>query len=288
MKSWLLAARPKTLLAGIVPVWLGGVLAQAFTGTFSWSLGGFTLASCLCIQIATNLFNDVIDFEKGADTEARKGATRVTQSGMISQRTVWIGAWITLGLACLFAIPLVEARGWPIIAIGIPSLYFAFGYTGGPLPLAYRGLGELFVVLFFGLVAVTGTYFVQTGDWSWQPVVLGLQVGMLSTVLIAVNNLRDIDEDRAANKRTLAVRFGKKFARVEIAVLCFLPILMGTHWFHHQELATILPMLVLVLGFVIVSKVAKTEPSPAYNQFLGMSALQLLVFATLFSIGILR
>ncbi|MEM1295839.1 MAG: 1,4-dihydroxy-2-naphthoate octaprenyltransferase, partial [Verrucomicrobiota bacterium] len=255
---------------------------------FSWSLGALTLASCLCIQIATNLFNDVIDFEKGADTEARKGAKRVTQSGLISRRTVWMGAWITLGLACLFALPLIQARGWPILAIGIPSLYFAFGYTGGPLPLAYRGLGELFVVLFFGLVAVSGTYFVQTGDWSWPPVVLGLQVGMLSTVLIAVNNLRDIEEDRVANKRTLAVRLGTKFARFEIAGLCFLPILLGAYWFPHEKLATILPLLAGLLGIAIVSKVVRTEPSPAYNQFLGMSALQLLAFGALFTFGILR
>ncbi len=288
MKSWFLAIRPKTLLAGIVPVALGCVLAKAFTGGFSMALAGFTLASTLCIQIATNLFNDVIDFEKGADTEQRKGAKRVTQSGLISRRTVWAAAWITLALAGLFSIPLLQARGWPILAIGIPSLYFAFGYTGGPVPLAYRGLGEIFVILFFGLVAVTGTYFVLTGQWSFQPVVLGLQVGMLSTVLIAVNNLRDVEEDRVANKRTLAVRFGKHFARIEIAVLCILPPLMGTHWFHHRELATILPMLVLIPGAIIVSNVFKTEPSPAYNKFLGLSAMQLLLFGVLFSIGILK
>ncbi len=285
MKPWILAARPKTLLAGVVPVWLGAVLAGHFIGSFSWGLGALTLASCLCIQIATNLFNDVIDFDKGADTEKRKGAKRVTQSGLISPRVVWAGAWVFLGLACVFAVPLILTRGWPILAIGVPSLYFAFGYTGGPLPLAYRGLGELFVVLFFGVVAVLGSYFVQTGEWSWQPVVAGLQVGMLSTVLIAVNNLRDIDEDRAAGKRTLAVRFGKRFARVEIAILCFLPLLMGTHWMHHSELTTYLPMLTGILGFVIAKNVAETEPSPAYNKFLGLAALQLLVFAVLFTIS---
>ena len=227
LASWLIAIRPKTLLAGLVPVWLGSVLAHVFTGEATWLMGGLILVSCLCIQIATNLFNDVIDFEKGADTEARKGSKRVTQSGLITRKSVWAAAVIFSLLACLFAIPLIMARGWPVVAIGIPSLYFAFGYTGGPLPLAYRGLGELFVILFFGLVAVAGTYYVQSGMWSWQPIVLGLQVGMLSTVLIAVNNLRDIDEDAAASKRTLAVRFGKRFARFEIAFLSIFPILMG-------------------------------------------------------------
>ncbi len=288
MKSWILATRPKTLLAGIVPVWTGSVLAEAITGQSAWHLGLLILGSCLCIQIATNLFNDVIDFEKGTDTAERKGGQRVTQSGLLSRKTVWTGAFVFSALAIAFALPLFALRGWPVVAIGIPSLYFAYGYTGGPMPLAYRGLGELFVIIFFGLVAVAGTYFIQTGLWSWQPIVLGLQVGMLSTVLISVNNLRDISEDTAAGKRTLAVRFGKKFARWEIATLCVLPVLMGSHWIHHAELAFLLPLLVLPIGLIISSKVFRTEPSRDYNKYLGMASAQLLAFALTFSIGILR
>ena len=250
-------------------------------------LAALTLASCLCIQIGTNLFNDVIDHEKGADTTERKGPTRATQSGLLSRKVVWLGAVAFLALACLFAAPLIWLRGWPVVAIGIPSLYFAYGYTGGPLPLAYRGLGDLFVIIFFGIVACVGTFFIQTGVWSWQPVVLGLQVGMLSTALIAINNLRDIDEDRAANKRTLAVRFGKGFARVEIATMCILPVLMGSHWMHHSMPAFWLPLLTCGLGAFISWKVFTTEPSSVYNKLLGIASIQLLVFGALYTTGLL-
>lgn len=287
IKAWVLAIRPKTLLAGVIPVWLASVLAVHFYGSASWALGALILASCLCIQIGTNLFNDVIDHDKGADSETRKGPTRATQSGLLSRKAVWIGAVTFLVLACVFALPLIWLRGWPVLAIGIPSLYFAYGYTGGPLPLAYRGLGDLFVIIFFGIVACVGTFYIQTGAWTWQPVVLGLQVGQLSTALIAINNLRDIEEDRAANKRTLAVRFGKKFARIEIAVTCLFPPLMGGHWMHHAQAACWLPMLTCAIGAFITWKVFTTEPSQAYNKLLGLAALQLLVFGALFTIGLL-
>lgn len=287
MKSWILAARPKTLLAGLVPVWLGSVLPVFDGRDSSFWLACLIIGSCLSIQIATNLFNDVIDHEKGADTADRKGPQRATQSGLLSRRAVWIGALGFLGLACLFALPLIWLRGWPVLAIGVPSLFFAYGYTGGPFPLAYRGLGELFVIIFFGVVATTGTYFVQSGVWSHQPVVLGLQVGQLSCALIAINNLRDVAEDARAGKKTLAVRFGKDFARYEIAFFCLFPVLMGGHWMHHSMPAFTLPFLACILGAIIIWKVFTTEPGPAYNKLLGLAALQLLVFAGLFTIGIL-
>ncbi|MEM7014307.1 MAG: 1,4-dihydroxy-2-naphthoate octaprenyltransferase [Verrucomicrobiota bacterium] len=287
IKAWVLAIRPKTLLAGVIPVWLASVLTVHYYGSASWSLGLLILASCLCIQIGTNLFNDVIDHDKGADTETRKGPTRATQSGLLSRKSVWIGAVTFLALACVFALPLIWLRNWPVLAIGIPSLYFAYGYTGGPLPLAYRGLGDLFVIIFFGIVACVGTFYIQTGAWTWPPVVLGLQVGQLSTALIAINNLRDIEEDRAANKRTLAVRFGKKFARIEIAVMCLASPVMGGYWLSHVAAACWLPMLTCVIGAFITWKVFTTEPSQAYNKLLGLAALQLLVFGALFTIGLL-
>ncbi|MFT5468701.1 MAG: 1,4-dihydroxy-2-naphthoate octaprenyltransferase [Verrucomicrobiales bacterium] len=287
LKPWILAARPKTLLAGIVPVWLGSVLPIHFGLDTSLCLAFLILASCLCIQIATNLFNDVIDHDKGADTAERKGPQRATQSGLLSRKAVWLGAIGFLGLAALFALPLIQLRGWPVLAIGIPSLFFAYGYTGGPFPLAYRGLGELFVIIFFGVVAMTGAYFIQTGTWSHQPVVLGLQVGQLSTVLIAINNLRDVAEDKKAGKRTLAVRFGKDFARCEIAFFCIFPVMMGGHWMHHQMPAFTLPFLTYAVSALIIWKVFTTEPGPVYNKWLALAALQLLVFGCLFTIGIL-
>ena len=192
-------------------------------GTVEWLLAACTLTSATAIQIATNFFNDAIDFAKGTDTDDRLGPQRVTQSGVFSPRVVIMAGFGMAAIAVLLSLPMVAARGWPVIAIGLPSLYFAYGYTGGPFPLAYRGLGDFFVILFFGFVAVIGTVYVQTGRWLAEAVLLGLQVGMFSTVLIAVNNLRDIDGDRASGKRTLAVRFGAEFARWEISLLIFLP-----------------------------------------------------------------
>ena len=148
---------------------------------------------------------------------------------MPAKTVLWVAVGVLL-LATLLAVPLFIYRGWPIIAIGIPSLWFCYGYTGGPVPLAYRGLGELFVVLFFGLVAVTGSAFVQSGQWHFEALIAGLQIGMLSTVLIAINNLRDIEEDTRSGKRTLAVRIGIGFAKGEIIALCALPYLLNVYW----------------------------------------------------------
>ena len=195
MKAWILAARPKTLHAAVVPVWVGSmpVLIDRDPLSGAWFLFWATLGSCLCIQIATNLFNDAIDWRKGADTDRRIGPKRVTASGMLSPGVVLLGALLFCLVAVLFSIPLIMERGWPIVVLGTVSLYFAYGYTGGPFPLAYRGMGELFVLIFFGLVAVLGSHFVQTGEWGGREILtLGLQCGLYSCVLIAINNLRDI------------------------------------------------------------------------------------------------
>lgn len=289
MKSWILAARPKTLPAAVVPVWVGAMplLLDGDPGTGSWLLFWCTLASCICIQVATNLFNDAIDDEKGADTKERIGPRRVTASGLLSRKAVMAGAFGFCALAAAVATPIIGAHGWPIIAIGALSLFFAYGYTGGPFPLAYLGLGELFVILFFGFVAVLGSYFVQAGNlgegdlFLW---LLGLQCGLYSSVLIAINNLRDVDEDRQSGKRTLAVRFGKKFARIEIALFGFLPLV---------PLAIVAPLsafglpavvILAALHLVITSRIWKTEPSMAYNRFLALAALQLILFAIAISV----
>lgn len=283
MRDWILAARPKTLPAAVVPVWLGCALAYALEGKFSMWLALCTLLAATLIQVATNFFNDALDFQKGADTEGRIGPARITAGGKAGARRVMeMGCVVMLGAAA-FSLPLAAARGWPILVIGIPSLYFSFGYTGGPVPLAYRGLGELFVILFFGLVAVAGTYFVQTGNWPLPPVVLGLQVGALSTVLIAVNNLRDIEEDRSTGKRTLAVRWGESFGRWEIAFLCFVPHVLAFYW---PARVMLLPMVVLPLSFCITGIVFSNRPGPVFNKVLAMSALQMVLFAALFHVAL--
>jgi len=286
LQSYTVAARPKTLPAAIVPVWVGCVLAWKLTGDIDWFLGLFTLLGALCIQIATNFFNDAIDHEKGADTQARMGPQRVTAGGLLSRRAVYAGAFFFVLLACLVSLPLVYSRGWVIVVIGLPSLYLSYGYTGGLAPLAYLGLGELFVILFFGVVAVGGTFFVQTGDWSWPAGVLGMQVGLLSAVLIAINNLRDLEEDRRSGKRTLAVRFGPGVLQRIISGFVLLAMSLslcgysyGAGWFF------LLSVPWFVVGVICMRRVKASPPGPHYNRFLAGAALQLVLFAVLFTVA---
>ena len=286
--DWLEAARPKTLGAAIAPVLVGTAIGSALGHTLHVGLAMATLGSCMALQVATNWFNDAIDFIKGSDTAARVGPRRITASGVVTSREVLRAAALMLGVATLLALPLIIARGWPIIAIGVPSLYFCYGYTGGPAPLAYRGLGELFVMLFFGLVAVTGAAFVQSGHWHGQALVAGVQIGALSTVLIAINNLRDIAEDRSTGKRTLATRFGETFARIEITALIALAAALGIYWWQiGGALAAWLPSGLLVLaGTPLLRAVWKTPPGPAYNRFLAAAGALLVGFAVALTAGI--
>lgn len=285
ISSWILATRPKTLPAAIVPVWVGSVVPYYdHKFSFSWLIFWATLLSCICIQIATNLFNDAVDAKKGADTEARLGPKRVTASGLLSRKAVMLGALGFCLLAALFSIPLIQLRGWSVVVIGVVSLGFSYGYTGGPWPLAYKGLGELFVILFFGFVAVGGTFFVQTGEFNLPMVwVLGLQCGLYSCVLIAINNLRDIEEDRKTGKHTMAVRFGKTFARWEIVFFCVSPIFLWlVDWDWQVFVAAIFVHGLFAL--LIIRGVWKNEPGTCYNKFLGIGALQLILFAVCLTI----
>lgn len=278
--DWIDAARPKTLGAAVAPVIVGTAIGWRFGGTFHVGLAFCTLLACMALQVATNWFNDAIDFEKGSDTAARLGPRRITASGVVTSRRVIAAAVLMLGVATAFSVPLFLARGWPIVAIGIPSLYFCFGYTGGPAPLAYRGLGELFVILFFGLVAVTGSAFVQSGLWLEQGLVGGLQIGCLSTVLIAINNLRDIDEDRTTGKRTLAARFGVTFARWEITLLVAAALVLQAYWVGKGVgWVPLVTLLDLIIGAVVMLKAWKLPPGRAYNGLLALSGAYLLLFS---------
>jgi 1,4-dihydroxy-2-naphthoate octaprenyltransferase len=286
LKACVLAARPKTLPAAIVPVWAGCVLAWKLSGSFDFLLALCTLGGAVAIQIATNFFNDAIDARKGADTERRLGPTRVTASGMMQPRTVMRLATLFLGIAVLCGVVLYQARGWPIIAIGVPSLFLAYGYTGGPFPLAYRGMGELFVIGFFGLVAVAGTVFIQTGGWPREALLLGLQIGMLSSVLISINNLRDREEDATTGKRTLAVRFGPKVAVAVIWLEVKIAVFAGLGWiaFGHPSLA-IAGAPVFLIGLRIIWGVLTFPPGPAFNRLLAFGGVQLVFFAAAFHIA---
>jgi 1,4-dihydroxy-2-naphthoate polyprenyltransferase len=283
LKSCLLAARPKTLPAAVVPVWAGCVLAWKLTGLFDATLAMLTLGGALAIQIATNFFNDSIDARKGADTAARLGPVRVTASGLMKPATVNALAFAFLGVALLCGVFLFRARGWPVATIGVPSLFLAYGYTGGPFPLAYRGMGELFVVLFFGLIAVAGTVFIQTGLWPREALLLGAQVGLLSAVLISLNNFRDREEDAGSGKRTLAVRFGPKAAAAVIWLEIKLAAFGGIAWAAFDQPMLLLAGLpVLVLGMRVIWGVLTQPPGPAFNRLLALAGAQLVLFAALF------
>jgi len=283
MKSFFLAARPKTLPAAIVPVWVGCVLTVFLTGAWDIRLAFFTVMGAIWIQIATNFFNDAIDSDKGADTEARIGPVRATASGQLSRQTVYVSAAVCLLFASGFGYPLFIERGWPMIAIGLPSFYLAYGYTGGPWPLAYKGLGELFVILFFGVVAVMGTVFVQTGLWMVEAAVAGVAIGCLSALLISINNLRDVDEDRGNQKNTLAVQWGRNRALTLLLWMSVVPYaslyyLFGATW----KLLAFLPA--AFLGVFLLKWVNATPPGPKYNQFLALAAVELILYATAFTV----
>ena len=288
MKSWLLAFRPKTLTAALVPILVGTSLAIANHLYWSPWVVVFTLLSSFFIQIATNLFNDALDFKKGADREDRKGPVRVTQTGLLSERMVMYMAFGALALAFLTGIPLVYRGGWVIVAIGLVSLLLAYAYTGGPYPLAYKGLGDVFVILFFGVIAVSGVFYLHTLQFSWGAVIAGLQVGFWATVLLAINNLRDVEEDKKSNKRTLAVRFGQKFTVAEIALLILGSFVFSFYWLEHSLVwAGILPLLLVPMSWQLFSQIQKSEPSLIYNSFLAKAATIHLLFGLQLAVGLI-
>jgi 1,4-dihydroxy-2-naphthoate octaprenyltransferase len=270
-----MAMRPKTLGAAWVPVISASLLAHAMGLRVKAWIVVFALLSSLMIQIATNLFNDAIDFKKGADTGARIGPTRVTASGLVSIRNVYFGGIVCVLAAIALGVPLVIHGGLPILVLGLVSVVLAYSYTGGPFPLAYLGLGDIFVFLFFGLAAVLGTYFLQTQILSFPPEawILASQLGCWATVLIAINNFRDAASDRVHNKMTLSARFGAGFSRIEISLLLLTPYIFGYFFWSHSgwTAAAFLPLLTLPISLRISLRIWRTAPSKAYNQLLAQS-----------------
>ncbi len=221
LRAWVLAARPRTLTAAAAPVLLGSGLALG-RGSFSPLPAAAALLGALLIQIGTNLANDYYDHLRGGDTHDRVGPLRVTQAGLLPPTTVRNGAFAVLGAALLLGFYVVPGGGGAIVIIGLASLVCALAYTGGPYPLAYHGLGDLFVFVFFGLVAVGGSYWVQALDFGWDVLLAGAGMGALSTAILVVNNLRDAETDARAGKRTLAVRLGVGGTKVEFVLLVLL------------------------------------------------------------------
>ncbi len=284
-KSVVAAFRPKTLTAAVVPCLAASALA-ASQGVWHWPFLVWALLSAICIQIGTNLVNDAVDFKKGADTSERIGPQRITQAGILPAKQVFGLGSLFFVLAVLSGVPLVMQGGWPLVLIGLVSVLMGYAYTAGPYPLAYVGLGDLFVIIFFGLIAVAGMYYVHTLAWSSAVLVMGLQIGFLATTLIAINNLRDMDGDRKVGKKTLAVRFGLKFSRIEIAILCLVPFLLNFYWLSRgQRLAGLLPWLTLPLAINLIRKIWRSLPGPEYNRYLAQAAALHLFFGILLAVG---
>ncbi len=283
---WLLASRPRTLPAAISPVLVGTALAWS-DGLFSPAPALAAAAGALLLQILSNFANDYFDNKKGADTRDRLGPTRVMAAGLLSARDMGVGMAATAGLAVLVGIYLIVVGGWPILAVGAASLLAALLYTGGPFPFGYHGLGDLFVFVFFGLVAVCGTYFVQAGGISADILLAAAPVGMLITAILVVNNLRDIVTDARAGKRTLAVFIGHKNTRrqyVVLLVLAYIAPLVLWQGFGFGT-AVLLPFLSVPLAARRVLSIYSAVGTEL-NAVLAATAQLSLQFSLLLSLGI--
>lgn len=279
--AWILAARPWTLPAAVVPVVVGTAVAgPALPRPLSFLAA---LIAALLIQIGTNFANDLFDFKKGADTTARVGPQRVSLGGLISPRQVVVATILTFALAALLGVYLAAVTGWLIIVIGALSIICGVAYTGGPFPLGYHGLGDVFVFLFFGLVAVVGSAYVQLVALSPLAVAAAVPVGFLAVAILIVNNVRDIDTDRAAGKRTLAVRIGRRATRIQYAVIVLgaycVPLALGLSgglggWFW-------LPWLTLPLAVALVRTVVRASDGPTLNRALQRTGQLHLLFGLL-------
>ncbi len=284
-----MAARPRTLPAAIAPVLVGSAAAAEASTDFRWGAFAAALIGSIFIQIGTNLANDYSDAKRGADSADRLGPVRVTSAGLIAPRRVLHATWLAFGVAVIAGVYLATVAGWVIIVVGAASIAAGVLYTGGPRPYGYAGMGELFVFLFFGLVAVNGSYYVQLERLDWLPFWLSISVGLLSTAILVVNNVRDLETDRRAGKRTLAVRLGReRTRRLYVATLggafVLLPIGLaasgGPAW-------ALLGLLAAPLALRPADAVLHRTDGPPLNGALAGTGALLGVFSLLVSIGLL-
>ena len=290
VRIWLMAARVRTLPAAIAPVLVGTAAAVERAGELPRA-GGFVVAllGSVLIQIGTNLANDYSDARRGADTADRLGPVRVTSSGLVTPRRVLVATWIAFGAAVACGVYLAVLAGWVILLIGALSIAAGVLYTGGPRPYGYAGLGEVFVFLFFGLVAVNGSYYVQLEDVSFLSLGLSVAVGLLSTAILVVNNVRDLETDRRAGKRTLAVRLGRERTRRlytglvagAYAVIVLTLAIDGGPWW------ALLGLLSVPLAGPPMRAVRTRTDGPSLNAALAGTGALLALFSLLVSAGLL-
>ncbi len=283
---WILGARPKTLWAAVAPVLIGTAMAYD-SGGGAWLFALVALFGAIMIQIGTNLANDYFDCKKGADAQDRLGPMRVTTAGLVTPESMKLAVAIAFSLAGAAGIYLTWHAGWPIAVIGVLSILSGIFYTAGPYPLGYIGLGDIFVLIFFGPVAVGGTYFVQALDITWTVVLAGLAPGLFSVAILTVNNLRDVEADTKAGKRTLAVRFGKAFARLEyllsILVASSIPVIFYVQT--AENFFALCTMAVPLIAIPSIRKVFTYQHGAVLNDVLAATGKLLLLYSVLFSIG---
>jgi 1,4-dihydroxy-2-naphthoate polyprenyltransferase len=288
MRIWLMAARPRTLPAAIAPVLVGTALA-GFAHVFHPLRFIAALLGAIFIQVGTNLSNDYSDARRGADTEDRLGPVRVTAGGLVPPRQVLIATYVSFGLAVLAGIYLIAVAGWELLLVGAASILAGVLYTGGPRPYGYEGLGEVFVFLFFGIVAVAGSFFVQVKHLNWEAFALAVPVGLLAAAILVVNNFRDIDTDRRAGKRTLAVRLGRERTRDLFAIVVYgAYVLTPVTWlFGPVKPWILLPWLTLPLAAPAIRIVRNRTDGPSLNQALAQTGMLELAFCMLLAAGLL-
>ncbi|HUO73654.1 MAG TPA: 1,4-dihydroxy-2-naphthoate polyprenyltransferase [Solirubrobacteraceae bacterium] len=288
IRIWLMAARIRTLPAAIAPVLVGTALA-GYQHVFHPLRFLAALIGAIFIQVGTNLSNDYSDARRGADTEDRLGPVRVTAGGLVPPHQVLVATYVSFGVAVLAGVYLVIVAGWQLLIVGAASILAGVLYTGGPRPYGYEGLGELFVFLFFGIVAVAGSYFVQVVHLDWEAFALAVPVGLLASAILVVNNVRDIDTDRRAGKRTLAVRLGRSRARVLYATIVYGAFLLTpvTWLFGPLKAWVLLPWLTLPIAATVVRIVRNRTDGPSLNQALAQTGMLQLAFCMLLSAGLL-
>lgn len=274
---WILASRPKTLPAASAPVIVGTALALG-DGAFRPGPALAALIAALLIQVGTNFANDVFDYQKGTDTHERTGPLRVTQAGLLTPRQVFLGMCVVFGLAFVIGLYLIAVGGWPILVIGILSIISGIAYTGGPYPLGYHGLGDLFVFIFFGPVAVCGTYYVQALSLDWHVFVASVPMGLLTTAILVVNNYRDLHTDRKAGKKTLAVRLGRKGTRWEYVLLLGISFLIpvGSWQVDGGSVWMLLPLLTIPLAVPLIRDMYVKEGAALNETLAGTGKLELM------------